>query len=500
LCGSTCTSLSLDNHCGTCNKTCPSYQSCSNGSCVCPSGETACPNSCENLNTEASNCGKCGNVCPTESPICFGGKCVECEKSTDCPFYESGKGQICVNNTCVCQNNEILCSKGCTTLSSDSSNCGQCGNACPNGETCNNGTCGCNPSTGEIMCNGICTLTNNNSEHCGQCGNACPSYQTCDGNTCLCPSGEVDCPNSVNTNKCSNLSSDPNNCGTCGNACLQGQSCNGGSCMCPVGTNPCNGQCIATNTIDNCGSCGIKCQGNQQCINNGNGYFCECEATTPPMTSCPNGVCTYLNTDSNCGYCGHVCPIGETCVNGACECSGTSSGCIYPEVCTNGKCTCPLTSISCNGTCADPSTDYKNCGYCGRVCTVLNFCSGGQCLLPAGAPSNGQYVIQLLNTTQYLAFSNGIPTVSNTPYLLSVNLFSGNSMFIIDPVSNYLIGCSSGTPGTVIPSGNYTWKVYSAVGGYNIVATNNYDLSISAGNLIMTNTNTNNVFLFYLLE
>src|SRR5215203_5414934 len=44
------------------------------GQCVCPSGQTDCSGACVDLNTDRSNCGKCGNQCP-EGVGCEAGSC-----------------------------------------------------------------------------------------------------------------------------------------------------------------------------------------------------------------------------------------------------------------------------------------------------------------------------------------------------------------------------------------------------------------------------------------
>lgn len=84
------------------------------------------------------------------------------------------------------------------------SNCGACGNSCPNPPngtpTCIAGACGvdlCNPGFGNCdndPMNGCETNTESTNAHCGACGNACGAMDVCNAGQC------------VNAPKCSNQS------------------------------------------------------------------------------------------------------------------------------------------------------------------------------------------------------------------------------------------------------------------------------------------------------
>ena len=97
----------------------------------------------------------------------------------------------------------VICSDAsgtCVNLSSDRTNCGTCGNVCPAGQGCSNGTCAA----------------------------PCGGFSGCGGSAALnggCPSGTVVCGNC-----CTDFQVDPNNCGACGNLCALGQSCAAGGC------------------------------------------------------------------------------------------------------------------------------------------------------------------------------------------------------------------------------------------------------------------------------
>ncbi len=83
---------------------------------TCSGGQTSCGGTCVNTQTDANNCGKCGNKCGTDRS-CFGGHCYCNTGGTDC------------NGTCV-------------DVTSDPNNCGDCGNKCATGVACGAGSCG----------------------------------------------------------------------------------------------------------------------------------------------------------------------------------------------------------------------------------------------------------------------------------------------------------------------------------------------------------------------
>ncbi len=66
------------------------------------------------------------------------------------------------------------CNGMCKNLAFDNANCGTCGHACPNGQSCNNSQCGGGGCMGnQIMCNNVCTDVTSDSNNCGMCGKVC---------------------------------------------------------------------------------------------------------------------------------------------------------------------------------------------------------------------------------------------------------------------------------------------------------------------------------------
>lgn len=84
----------------------------------------------------------------------------------------------------ACTSTEGLCKGVCTDLTT-TANCGGCGNACVDNQTCTAGVCTC-PNNGNL-CDGVCTdLTT--LQNCGLCGNACNvDALSCTNATCVMP-------------------------------------------------------------------------------------------------------------------------------------------------------------------------------------------------------------------------------------------------------------------------------------------------------------------------
>jgi hypothetical protein len=82
--------------------------------------------SCTDTSVDASNCGRCGNVCNGSTPYCSNGTC-----------------------SANCQSGQENCGNSCVTLATDPNNCGKCGNKCSS-NSCSNSTCqsGTTPSAG----------------------------------------------------------------------------------------------------------------------------------------------------------------------------------------------------------------------------------------------------------------------------------------------------------------------------------------------------------------
>jgi hypothetical protein len=79
----------------------------------------------------------------------------------------------------TCPETQTLCGQTCTHVRSDNLHCGRCGNACGEGQVCDEGTCrvSCQPHLTD--CGGRCLDLRSDPEHCGVCDRACPVDDTC---------------------------------------------------------------------------------------------------------------------------------------------------------------------------------------------------------------------------------------------------------------------------------------------------------------------------------
>lgn len=194
-----CVELTTLANCGACGVVCRLGLRCSAGHCVCiASGAVDCDGvGCVDITSNHLHCGRCGNRCgPGE--ICRGGRCVSCDEL--CP-----SGMICSGGTepysCSCRPGLTRCTSTCVDTTSDSENCGSCGNVCRvdgGSPICVGGSCRVCPA-GTRDCNHEpsdgCETRIDTSTNCGACGSSC------DGGTCyqcaedsyICASGGIPC-------------------------------------------------------------------------------------------------------------------------------------------------------------------------------------------------------------------------------------------------------------------------------------------------------------------
>jgi len=239
--------------------------------CCGPGGQSECVN----VKTDIRYCGSCANPCDTDGPN-VAARCVDGACDYPCaPGW--GRCPAGINTT------------GCdTSLLTDATNCGGCGNICPNvapnaigaaSPPCQAGRCQLECRSGWFNCNGDngdgCEVDVTTIQNCGACGKACPlatngsarcnagnCEMTCSGqlilsgSICTCPmpphvttvsrsgdqcaisvcaTGWRDCNGKYDDGCETETLSNRSNCGSCGRSCPSDRYCSGGDCYQPCG-------------------------------------------------------------------------------------------------------------------------------------------------------------------------------------------------------------------------------------------------------------------------
>ncbi|MEZ4407046.1 MAG: hypothetical protein R3A52_11285 [Polyangiales bacterium] len=479
--------LSLPAHCGACGNACPSSAPRCARATDGPSGATAytcalvcdgetpatCGPTCANLQTDARNCGACGNACPSgpnSEARCVDGRCaVACSDATHADCDADG-------------------ATGCEVeLPRDPTHCGACGVTCPGADNasavCAEGACGVACADGFGNCDGApgngCEVDLRDTvTACGACGNACAAAPNaravCAAGRCAiaCNEGYGDCDGDA-TNGCeTDLTTAATHCGACGNACpMAGNgapTCSAGRCAitCSQGFADCDGSaangCEANlgTTVDHCGRCGNRCA-----VSNGTP---ACAAGACAVATCAtgyadcdgdagNGCETDTRTNAaNCGACGNVCRFdgaGARCAAGVCERTSCAAGL--------GDCD----GNAANGCETTLATSAANCGACGNVCRLANAtarCAAGACAVAAcaagfadcdGNPANGCETDTRVTVSSCGACGaacsavNGTPSCSGGACAIACSAGFGNCD------GNVANGCETNTASTVAHCG-----------------------------------------------
>jgi|GEM_PF-1711777 len=69
----------------------------------CPSGQGVCGGSCVDILSDPAHCGGACTVCPSSTPKCYSGSCVQCNTGSDCVNLGYGSGAVCTSSrSCQC--------------------------------------------------------------------------------------------------------------------------------------------------------------------------------------------------------------------------------------------------------------------------------------------------------------------------------------------------------------------------------------------------------------
>ncbi len=251
---------------------------------------------------------------------CGGSQCPPCEVGKNCQTASDCATNLCVEGVCTepdggCPSGQTECNGVCADLSSDTAHCGDCDNACGDGESCTGGSCICDADccadddcgTGEVCDGGACTCATEccHDDDCpgmGRCDgdgfcecifaccvdDDCPGLETCDDGYCECEQEcceDSDCPGF--------------------------KECQGGSCVCdhPVCCHA--GDCPS----------GMDCSHYQECIELDGECDNTCDCTLGQQCSggadggdCRSGLPGPLPHESECCV-SPFCTSGEQCTN-----------------------------------------------------------------------------------------------------------------------------------------------------------------------------------------
>lgn len=362
-------------NCGACSTACVfanASAACAGGSCrvaTCDVPFQDCNgdprDGCEvNVRTDATNCGRCGALCPAVhgGAFCGAAECqIQCEPGfADC---DDDRANGCEKD-----------------VTRDSANCHECGVLC-------------SETVGTAWC------------RAGECGET------------VCAGGTGDCNGDVADGCETDLRTDADNCQTCGSLCVVASGtaeCDAGLCAiaeCHPGRADCTGgyadgcETDTLTSLDHCGRCGNTCE-----PPNGTGIcddgVCEVKACSSPFADCNAKVADgcEVDTSSNDAECGGCSAQG-----------GSDCRSIYARAlshCSDGACvfdTCAAGYADCNDDLGDGcevqlASDELHCGTCAVACSVAagshvtsNECVAGGCKPVCtgsfadcdGQPSNG---------------------------------------------------------------------------------------------------------------
>jgi hypothetical protein len=350
---------------------------------------------CENLLTDNSNCGSCGNACAANES-CSNGYCGCVPGTTvDCFPYATGAPGVglCVagTRTCNAQGSYGACtgSIGPTTevcdngLDEDCDGTADDGCGCTNGafqdcysgpggtqgvgpchagtQTCSGGVWG--ECVGEVtptaeICNGVDDDCDGSIDEGAQCATGvCCGGSCCDG---TCNQGNCEGSCTPTTETCNGVDDDCDGAIDEGVLCNDGDACTADSCL---GTAGCNNVAIPADcpkpSAVQCGSALLPLNGCGSC----SGYGSDCSSTPATPYCFPStalGMCRACTSNDHCGE-------GEACADYACQpCDDETTAGTTLCGTTESVLRCDGTTVSVVGSLCDANGDGMH--DAGRVC------------------------------------------------------------------------------------------------------------------------------------
>ncbi len=157
-------------NCGTCGNACGSGQVCTGGSCAfaCGAGQEVCSGACTATSSNIFNCGGCGIVCPTPPPAT-----IPAGLSPQCTVVISGAEPVCSNGSCG-----VLGTNGLRFAAA--------GTSCQKGDICDGAGSCVAPTCFDGQKNGTETDTDCGGPSCAPCatGNQCLVASDCQSMSC----------------------------------------------------------------------------------------------------------------------------------------------------------------------------------------------------------------------------------------------------------------------------------------------------------------------------
>ena len=398
-------------HCGGCDNACPQP---SRGKAACIRGEcgvSPCREPLADCNNDYSDAESDGCETDTTSdPLHCGGCGSECA-------YPNAIGR-CKDGGCELQRCEpgfADCNEdvedGCETRLGTVSTCGGCGDTCISQHgvnACSKNSCSPTCDIGFGDCDGNpsngCETALDTLTDCGACNVACARRNasvSCESGSCQitqCANGYGDCDDEALTaNGCETRLNSLTDCGRCGAECgfpHASASCSSGQCVqgaCEGGFGDCSASLPGCETQlgkpEHCQACGNSCQSlhasTNRCVGTSPNYDCEPECNAG-YSSCDdnpdNGCETDINTVESCGACNRACQLPNAksyaCAAGQCQVRSCEPGFAHCNTDQTDGCE------------RDVSTDIKNCGDCGRICSTNHGtpnCEDSKCSIACSA-------------------------------------------------------------------------------------------------------------------